>query len=185
MADTGFVAAGTTANNGVGDTAWSNLGNAASSNNSYMTAALGSGSKTTQTGLFTNFGFSIPSGATIDGVEVLAERKTSTGTRGKDQTVSLIKGGTVSGNNKASATAYTTTDVQVTYGGPTDLWGLTLTDTDVNASNFGVAFRSNNNASGAATVSVDVVNIKVYYTASGGGSGVAVFAHHYKQQGMM
>lgn len=167
MADTGFVAAGTTANDGVGDTAWSNLGNAAASDNSYMTAALGSGSRTTQTGLFTNFGFSIPAGATIDGVEVLGERKTSINTRGKDQSVKLIKGGTVSGNEKANATAYTTSDVQVTYGGPSDLWGLTLTPSDVNASNFGVAFRANNNASGSATVSVDVINIKVYYTLTG------------------
>lgn len=165
MTDTGFLSAGTTSNDGVGDTAWSNMGNATSSNNSYMTAALGSGTKTTQTGLFTNFGFAIPTGATILGVEVLGERKTSTGTRGKDQTVQLIKGGTQQGNNKASATAYTTSDVQVTYGGATDLWGLTLTYSDINASNFGVAFRANNNASGSATVSVDVINIKVYYSA--------------------
>lgn len=165
MTDTGFLSAGTTSNDGVGDTAWSNMTNAASSNDSYMTAALGSGTKTTQTGLFTNFGFSIPTGATILGVEVLGERKTSTGTRGKDQTVQLIKGGTQQGDNKASATAYTTSDVQVTYGGPTDLWGLTLSYSDINASNFGVAFRANNNASGSATVSVDVINIKVYYSA--------------------
>lgn len=63
--------------------------------------------------------------------------------------VKLVKGGTISGNEKATG-AVTTTDAYYTFGGAADLWGVTLTDTDVNASTFGVVVSLK--ATGYATI---------------------------------
>jgi hypothetical protein len=54
-------------------------------------------------------------------------------------TVKLVKAGSIVGNNKASGSLSTSdTDTYTTFGGSSDLWGITLTPSDVNASNFGV-----------------------------------------------
>lgn len=53
--------------------------------------------------------------------------------------VKLIKGGTITGNDKGGA-SMPTTEAFVSYGGATDLWGVTLTSTDVNDSTFGFTF---------------------------------------------
>jgi hypothetical protein len=51
-------------------------------------------------------------------------------------------------------------DTYEVYGGPTDLWGTTWTLADINATNFGVAFKADaDNSIG----SVDQVRITVYY----------------------
>jgi len=57
-----------------------------------------------------------------------------------DYDVKLVKGGTVQGNNKATGTELTTTDTIISYGGSSDLWGVSLTPTDINSSNFGLVF---------------------------------------------
>ena len=51
----------------------------------------------------------------------------------------LIKGGSQSGDNKASNTSIPTSVGNVDFGGASDLWGNTLSDSDINASNFGIA----------------------------------------------
>lgn len=118
----------------------------------------------------TGFGFSIPSGATIDGIVVGIERKRSGYCSANDNTVKIVKGGTIDGTNKATATAYTTTDTYEDHGSSSDLWGLTWTDSDINSSTFGVAisctlspFKSGQYAR------IDHVRITVYYTSGGGG----------------
>lgn len=116
----------------------------------------------------------VPSGATIDGIEVVIERRTNHAPAAetwKDSAVYLIKGGTIqTGTNKAVATSYTGTDAAVTYGGAADLWGIALTDTDVNGSGFGAAISCA--ISGASDPSddsvpeVDSITVTVYYTES-------------------
>lgn len=68
-----------------------------------------------------------------------------------ENTIKLVKGGTISGNNKSTGASIPSTLTTVNYGGTSDLWGLTFTVTDVNASNFGVVFLVENPV--AATVS--------------------------------
>ncbi|MES2342304.1 MAG: hypothetical protein V4597_11545 [Pseudomonadota bacterium] len=53
--------------------------------------------------------------------------------------VSLVKGGTVSGSNLSTGATIpaTDTDTYTSFGGTSNLWGLTLAVADVNASNFG------------------------------------------------
>jgi hypothetical protein len=57
-----------------------------------------------------------------------------------EYSIKLIKGGTISGTDKSTGATIPTTQTSVNYGGASDLWGLTFTNTDINASNFGVAF---------------------------------------------
>lgn len=157
----------------VGTKAWTNPGNVAASDNTYatLTCTAGTLAETTHYIKATNFGFAVPSGATINGITVSIERKASLSEVSKyfkDSTVSLVKGGTVSGANKAAtATAWPTSDAVATYGGAADLWTLTLTDSDVNTSTFGVVLSClmRDRFGSGVTGSVDLITITIDYTA--------------------
>jgi hypothetical protein len=58
----------------------------------------------------------------------------------KENSVKLIKGGTISGDDKSTNATLPTSDTYVSYGGASDMWGLSLVPSDINASNFGVGF---------------------------------------------
>jgi hypothetical protein len=144
--------------------AWANPGNIAADDGSYASANYSSGGGTEYL-QGTNYGFSIPSDATINGITMEVERKYSGPNAGVDSVVRIIKGGVVSGNNKANTgTAWTTSDVVVTYGSASDLWGLALTPADVNASNFGLAFVADTFAGLSGTANIDYIRITVTYT---------------------
>lgn len=161
--------AGTGANNAdAGTIAWTNPGNIVSSNDTRATSTIASG-ETTQYLHATNFGFSIPSGATIDGIVVSIERSNLNFDTLVDTSVNIIKGGTRGSTNKASGTSWPSSDTAASYGtGTTDLWGETWTDTDINASTFGVALRAQNNGGMGPDddARVDFIEITVYYTES-------------------
>lgn len=153
---------------------WSSPNNITSSNNAHASKQFNSGGGTSDTLQATSFGFSIPSGATIDGIVVEIERYADSNfptLNITDNEIRLIKGGVISGTNKATATSWSTTESYFTYGGSSDLWGLSLTRTDVNASNFGVSIKVTGTVLEKAQVSafVDHVRITVHYTESGGG----------------
>lgn len=57
-----------------------------------------------------------------------------------DHTVKLIVGGAVVGNNKSTSTALPATEATIDYGGAADVWGATLNETNVEASDFGLAY---------------------------------------------
>lgn len=164
---------------GVGTLAWSNPSNAASSNNSYATAADSSGSIVLTHYLkATNFGFSLPAGAVVKGILAEVERKSSdpTNQMAGDNRVRIVKGGTIqSTQDKADkddlppsggSDNWPAADAVKSYGGATDLWGLTWADTDIEASNFGVAIAAQIQAASPLTMtaSIDHVKITVYYT---------------------
>ena len=150
---------------------WTNPSNVTASDNSYVTGSGLSGSGPSYTNYLTatNFGFAVS--GTIDGIVVEIERKAIGGIpyHLKDSILSLIKGGTISGDNKASGTDWDATETYYSYGSSSDLWGLTLADTDVNASNFGVALSIGAGATGkdSAAGVVDHIRMTVYYTAGG------------------
>ncbi len=107
----------------------------------------------------------VPSDATINGVEVAIKRRDTDGTEQLiDNAVKLVKGGVVSGNNKANTlTAWPASYAVRLYGGPTDLWGLALTAADVNAANFG-AVLAVDSPTDFGTPAVDEMQITVYFT---------------------
>lgn len=179
MATLGPNSAGTGADDSsFGNIAWVNPGNITSSNDSYAT-----NSGTPQHYLkATNFGFSVPADATINGITVEIERKKvrSNGTNTcKDARVRIVKSdGSIGTTDKAdTATDWPTTDTYKTYGGSSDLWGETWTATDINDVDFGVVLSATLTvASESSCIAlVDHVRITIDYTAAGVNSSTTQF----------
>jgi hypothetical protein len=83
-----------------------------------------------------------------------------------EEVVQLIKGGTAIGDNKNDDnTAWLTEDFIAEHGANNDLWGLTLTPADINASNFGVRLQAASSVS-SATASVKYIEITVFYRST-------------------
>ena len=156
-----------------GTVAWSGPGDAKTSNDVYAFAGLTS--STSHYLKLTGFGFSIPAGSTVTGVSVAVERiKTGSSQDVRDASVKLVKAGSVVGSEHADTgtTWPYAADGTKTYGSGSDLWGTTLSPSDVNASGFGVAISARNLSSTGSFAKVDSVTITVTYT-SGGGGGTA------------
>jgi autotransporter-associated beta strand protein len=162
-----------------GTIAWADPSNIVSDNSIYATAFLtvtGANTiATTGTLQGTEFGFEIPSSATINGIQVSIKRFSSdnaTNNTVKDNVISLIKGGVVIGANRANAGNWATANTTVfPYGSNSDLWGTTWTPDQINDPNFGISLSANINAaafgSATTTASVDYMQITVTYTLNG------------------
>jgi len=172
-------------NEATGDASWSSPGSASALDGAYASASPDNGgggsgaSEQLQGTAPTNFG-GIPSGTTIQGIQVTAYRYATTGTPHsgtlyiRDNEVDLIKGGTVlTASNHADTTDNWPTSpaspAMKVYGGQTDLWGTTWSPSDF-GSGFGVSIRVSGNANSGsgdtpATANVDFVQVRVYYTA--------------------
>jgi hypothetical protein len=169
----GSAATGNTGGEGSPITDWTNPTNANADDGAAATSIASPPIQGTTADLIvTGFGFSIPSGATINGVTVDIKRKDPLGNCA-DRVVKLVVSGAAAGNNKAAAStlypfaAFGT----ATYGSASDLWGNALTDAIVNASNFGVLLRvqSISPKGSAGTPAVDFIRITITYTGGGGG----------------
>lgn len=149
--------------NTLGVVAITNPANAQTSDNTYATAVLLL-SQISNYLKVTNFNFLIPSDATITGVTVSIERSSNTLNGTHDDSIKLVKGGVILGNELASASQWPTSDAVATYGSSSNLWGLTLTPADVNASTFGVVISAI--ADLASTAQVDQVTMAIDYIGS-------------------
>lgn len=150
----------------VGGTVWNNVSNAGSSNNSYASAASSVAAQSEYL-KFTNFGFSIPTGSTILGIKVEAEKRKADVNTCQDNAVVIVKGGSFGSENKGlTSTEWPTTDTYVEYGGEEDLWSETWTAEDINSSNFGFAITVDLEGSGPTQEEafVDHGRITVYYS---------------------
>lgn len=148
---------------GVGSVAWSNPSNITAEDGNYATVDTSLGDSNYLEA--TNFGFNLPNDATVIGITAQFYRHDVSNGAVVDSIVSLIKAGTVTGENKAGQ-PWQTSDTLATYGSGTDVWGTTLTASDVNASNFGVALSVTTEKIGGLA-SVDYVLMTVYYTTAG------------------
>lgn len=201
MATTSAKTAGAVAqtSSGAGSTSWTNVGGASLqaslSNDNGDTSYAGCASDFTGVGSnkswdlnLTNFftASDVPSGATVNGVTVSIKRRNQTDNAAydvQDVDVQLIKGGTAQGDDKAAAGDWPEGSYTAqSYGGASDLWGLTLTQADVIASDFGVRIRitSDNNSFvdevTHAEARITYVTITIDYTAgSGAGRGFMMF----------
>lgn len=154
---------------------WDNINNIFSSDNAYATQRPQSDSSYNTTLMAQNFGFSIPSNAAIKGVVVEIERKnfyTIGGAPIYDSNIQLIKNNALVGNNKANTTLeWPTTDTYAQYGGSSDLWGVSLTPSDINSSTFGVGIKVVKSLVGGcpdppcedSQAYIDHIRITVYY----------------------
>ena len=159
-----------TVNTSVGSTNWAGL------------ASLFSTTLNSSTDLYINnrsyyivgqgFGFSIPTGATINGIVVTLQAQSydaqGAGNNARDYSVKIVKNNTITGTDKSTLASLTPngTWVNRTYGSSTDLWGETWTAADINNSNFGIAYSAELTTSPKGTVTVQVRNLRitVHYT---------------------
>lgn len=91
---------------------------------------------------FTNFGFSIPLGATIIGIVATVTKSDTGGAMNVyDNAVRIVKNGVIGTTDKSNPTMWSNVGPVIsTYGTSSDLWGQTWTPADINNSNFGLAF---------------------------------------------
>jgi hypothetical protein len=140
-------------------TGWSSASNATGTPDSACASRSGAAGGALD---LTNFGFTIPDAATINGITV--EVKFAGTAAGDDGVrVRLLKGGSpttafqdilaISGQSDCSTSAFQT------VGSPTDPWGTSWTASDINAANFGVRLSK----LGTGTSYVDSVRITVEY----------------------
>lgn len=151
-----------------GPSEWQDVFNIVSSNNQYAIVDLAAASSydISNTLKADQFGFDIPSTATIDGIVCTVERKAGAANQIVDYTVRILKNGSPVGTDKAAtSTFWSTTEGDVSYGSPTDLWGTSWYSSDINNSSFGFQIRCEYvpaYSNGGAYV--DLMYITVYYT---------------------
>lgn len=155
-----------------GTIAWTSPGNATTSDNVVASSGV-FGVVESNYLKATNFGFSIPSTATVTGIKVEVRREDSN-LNAYDASVRIVKGGTIQNAvDEASSTVWPVSMAYATYGSSTDLWGTTWAPSDINASNFGFVLACRGVSFGD-TCWVDQIRITAYYTVPGY-TGVATF----------
>jgi hypothetical protein len=150
-------------------------------NNSFATDAnSGSGNGTLCTGTdkdkhrFYNYGFSLPSGGTINGIEVRLDAKIDSQVGAPFMCVQLSWNGGTSWTTAKSTAMLNTSEGTFILGGSADTWGRTWSDTNFSDANFRV--RVINVASNTSrTFSLDWAAVKVYYSAGASGNDQAPF----------
>ena len=161
--------AGTAVNDiSAGTVAWANPGNAAGSNAlTYATTGSLSAGAISNYLVTTNFGITVPAGMLITGIVAQVDWLAS-GAAAADNKIYLVKTGVIQSGatNKSTNTAIGTSQTTRTYGSSMDTWGVGLTDVDVANPGFGVAIAVTKAGGGGQTVSIDRINITVYYTAT-------------------
>ncbi len=152
---------------------WQNLGNLRLSDEQKASVTLPSTKRST---VFKgkNLGFSLPNGAHISGIELIVEGHTQGEGFVEEQMVRLLNGnGEASGSNEVNNALPTDevwkksddgTDFTWRYGSPTNTWGLQLTDELINDKDFGYAIQVRNKLNEPVSVSIDHVQMIVYYT---------------------
>jgi MSHA biogenesis protein MshQ len=155
---------------GIGAVAWGTLTGPLTSDNAYAAASVDG--STTNFLQCVNYGFAIPTGSTIDGITVNAERKSTSTLQGgsQDAAMRIVKAGVIGATDRSTATIYTTADFIEAHGGAADLWGEVWTAADINDPNFGAAFAATkaNPAGAAHNITVDHMPITVTYTPPSG-----------------
>lgn len=169
MASTGFTIAGAGANvTGVGTEAWANPSYITADDGTYASGAAAAKDEQMNYLKGSSFGFSIPAGSQIDGIELRVQAKDASGAALSKLTHAIVgKSDSTLGSDLISTdVSLTTSDVNYTYGSSTEKWGLTWTVDDVNASTF--QGRISANAGGTFGIGgdavVDAMWINVYYT---------------------
>ena len=160
---------------GVGTNTWSNVDNAKVSDDS-KASVLNEASEQSHYLKATNFGFSIPSTATIDGIVVEVERSASGAGDTEDLNVRIVKDDAIKTEEKAAAGAWPGTDEIALYGGSTDKWNETWTPADINSPNFGAAIscEETEGKDDSDTGNIDHIRITVYFTEAVVGEALTI-----------
>lgn len=161
-------------------TNWTSPGNITSDDNNV--AELDGGMGESSHLRASQFGLSI-SASSIDGITVTFGAK-YIGLVAETLIAQIRNGaGSLVGNQK-TANVNATSETTYTLGGAADVWGTSLSQTDINDVDFGVELWANNGPSSTYyPVTVDWVKIDVTYTASGGTGTRSYFNWFYGGMG--
>ena len=162
---TALTAAGAIAEKTVaGSIAWTNPGNATTSNDVYATVNLTPGQIPKHL-VGTTFGFALPVDATIIGATCTFEANTTDFTQ---ETISgyIYKGGNIAGSAQTNTIISGGTDQNVAIGSLSTLSGfnVTLTPAEVNSVGFGCAVGFATNNAGNTTFSADSIRMQIAYS---------------------
>ena len=114
------------------------------------------------------YSFTVPGTATIDGVVVEIDRRCFAGSSVDSRVQLRNELGAIAGNNNKAAGAWPATLSVATYGSATTLWGIALTPTIVNDTDFGMALAVQATAANT-DIAVDFIRMTVHYTPLPGG----------------
>lgn len=153
-------------------TAWTNPTNIATSNNTYATSSITLGNSTNKLRA-AEFGFAIPTTASITGILVEVEGKMTATGGGSAHSVSvtLDRNGTQIGSAISSSNPFTGSDAYVSFGGSGNTFGGPILPAQLNDSLGGVEFGVNVVGTGVDTgvdFSIDHVRVTVYYSLVNG-----------------
>lgn len=158
MPDTGLVLCTTTGTLDTSTVNWTNPGNVTADDGAVASASPGNGEASDYL-YASGYGFDLPSGATVDGVELQIDATYSLLQVGVNCFLTLLgtdlDSGGRSGNNGSG--------VEI-IGGPADLWDTTLSVAEVEASTFGVLISIGGGAPSGGTASIDAIWMRITYT---------------------
>jgi len=160
-----------------GDTEWANINDVKAQDGVFAFNELSGGSKSYILQA-TNYGFTIPTTATIDGIEVIMLRKDAL-----DMDAILDISARLLRNNNPVGDNYRNLDYwgsdpppsppfipgrnTIQYGSSSDKWGTTWTPAQINDASFGFEIYVNSETE-SGKAEIDYIKIKVYYTEAAG-----------------
>ena len=65
-----------------------------------------------------------------------------------ENSIRIVKGGTIQGDDKSTAALLPYTDTYISYGASDNLWDLSWTPANINASDFGIVYSVKSNLTG-------------------------------------
>ncbi|MCS3796666.1 T9SS type A sorting domain-containing protein [Niastella sp. OAS944] len=155
------------------DYAFHNPSNALVNDNNFAYAASLASifNKTTDYLQVKDFGFNIPTAATICNIEAKVVKSATDidlliiSAWVKDYDVRIIKNNVLAGNNQKNSAAWNDAPTAVTYGGSDPLWGTTWSPAEVNNSNFGlsIAAEVKTGIGLLPVINIDNISLTVYY----------------------
>jgi len=152
------------ASSGTPSNFWSSGGSGIASDSSYASET------TDDEGLnFNAFGFNVPDGDTINGIEIKIEASCVTTCGTIDVALAWDNDGANATTTAKNTGTLTTTDTIYTLGDSTDTWGRSWSASEFSDANFSVEVTAQ--PSGSNAVRIDAITARVYHQASGGGGG--------------
>jgi len=168
--DTGFKTTGTVEVN----TGWGNMTTTRINTSNNSDAACSATCDNTDDAQLSDYSFGIPSGATINGIEVVAEMAEGGSADNIPVGFSLSWNDGLSWTSVKTATVDGTTDTDYTLGDSSDTWGRSWIDTEFADGTFRMRLDKNPTVD---NLFVDYLRLKVFYTTDGGESSTTTVAY--------
>lgn len=154
----------------VGSVSWNNPSNAAACDDVYSQSNSINNTNSTHYLKSTGYGFDLPATATIDGIVITVSLLGSVNNMFPTQSMRLVLNNVIqTGTTRTNGSSVNQAEATYTFGSSSDLWGQTLTVSDIENANFGAAyFITHGGGATNRTYSVDCFQITIYYTDQSG-----------------